>query len=112
MKRIIEEVLQAEQKVNTALKQAREKASEILRTAEKETSEKITQAREQSLEIMQTMVEEAKKEGERYREEKLKKVDQEKEALIQNNADATNALIDDICRIVLNTENQNLKYKM
>ena len=105
MKRIIEEVLQAEQKVNTALNQAREKASEIIRSAEKEMSEKMMQAREQSRDIVQTTVDEAKKEAERLREERLKQVDQDKEALLQDNPHITDALIDDICRIVLNTEN-------
>jgi len=104
MKRIIEEVLQAEQKVSAALKQTREKASEIIRSAEKEMSEKMADAREKAREIMQATVEEAKKEAECLREEKLKQVDHEKESLLNSNTDVTGTLIDDICRIVLDTD--------
>ena len=105
MKRIIEDVLQAEQKVSAALNQTREKASEIIRSAEKEMTEKMAEAREKSREIMQATVEEAKREAERLREERIKQVEQEKDALLSSHTDATDALVDNICRIVLNTEN-------
>ena len=69
-------------------------------------SEKMAEAREQSRDIMQTTVEEARKEAERLREEKLQQVEQEKETLLRDNTHVTDALIDDICRIVLETENK------
>lgn len=101
MKQIIEEVLQAEEKVNTTLKLARERATEIIRSVERETSEKISDARVKAREIMQTKIEEAKKEAERIQEEKLKQVDQKKETLFKSNDEVTDALVDDICQIVL-----------
>ena len=101
MKQIIEEVLQAEERVSAALKQAREKAAEIVRATEKETSEKVAGAREKAREIMQTTIEEAKKEAEHIREEKLKQMNQKKEALLKSNPDVTDALVDNICRIVV-----------
>ena len=106
MKRIIEEILQAEEKVGAALRQAREKASEILRSAEKEISEKMGNAREKAHEIMQATVEDAKKEAERLREERLEQMNREKSALLSSKTDASDALVDDICKIILTTEHQ------
>ena len=104
MKRIIEEVFEAEEKVDTVLRQAREKASEIRHSAEKDVSEKISDAKQRALEIMRAAVEDAKKEAERIREEKLKQADQEKDTLFNNNADTIDDLVDDICKIILTTE--------
>ena len=73
MKRIIEEVLQAEERVGGIIKQAREKAAEIKRSAEKESTEKLNDAKQQALAIVQTTVENAKKEAEHISEDKLKK---------------------------------------
>jgi vacuolar-type H+-ATPase subunit H len=104
MKRIIEEVLEAEEKVSVILKRARDKASEIRRSAEKDISEKMSDAKQKAREIMQAAVEDAKKEAERIREEKLKQADREKETLFNNNADTIDNLVDDICKIMLATE--------
>lgn len=104
MKRIIEEVLQAEKKVSTDLEQARQKASEILQSAEKEISVKMGDAREKARGIIQTAVEDAKKEAEFIRTESLKEADRQKESLLKNNESSIDALVDDICRIILTTE--------
>ena len=61
MKRIIEEVFQAEEKVGAILSQARERAAELKRAAEKEASELMGDARQKAQETTQTIVEEAKK---------------------------------------------------
>lgn len=104
MKRIIEEVLRAEEKVGTILKQARNKASEIERSAEKEISERMSDAKQQAREIIITTVEDAKKEAEHIREEKLEKANREKDTLLNNNRDIINGLVDNICDIILATE--------
>jgi vacuolar-type H+-ATPase subunit H len=104
MKRIIEDVLQTEEKVSGILKEAREKASEIARSAEKEVSEKVGNAKEQARELIKTAVEDAKKEGQRIGEEKLKAADSEKDTLLKDNEKTTGSLVDNICKIVLTTQ--------
>ena len=104
MKKIIEEVLQTEEKVNVILGQARNKASEIRQSVEKEISEKMSDAKQKAREIIQTTVEEAKKEAEHIREEKLKQANQEKDTLLNNNTDTMDNLVDNICNIILTTE--------
>jgi vacuolar-type H+-ATPase subunit H len=109
MKQIIEEVLQAEEKVGAILDEARNKASEISRSAEKEVSARISDAREQARELIKAAVEDAKKEGQRIGEEKLKAADGEKDALLKNNAETTSNLVANICKIVLTTEHEGNK---
>lgn len=109
MKRIIEEVLQAEEKVGAILKEARNRASEILRFAEKEVSEKISETKEQARELIKTTVEDAREEGRRIGDEKLKATDSEKDTLFENNAQTTSKLVDNICKIVLTTEHEGNK---
>ena len=103
MKKIIEEVFKAEEKVGVILKQAREKASEIRQSAEQENIEKINQAKQKAKQIIQAAVEQAKKEAELIREEKLKQADSEKEVIL-NKTDIIDGLIDNICNIILATE--------
>lgn len=103
MKKIIAEVLRAEEKVGRVLKQARQEASEIARSAEQEISEKMTVARQQALDIVKNAVEDAKKEGERIRDETLERADREKDTLLTSNEDAIEGLVDNICGIVLTT---------
>jgi len=107
MKQIIEDVVQAEEKVNAILKQARVKASEITRSTEKEISDKLSEAKEQAQEIMKATMEEGRKKAERIREEKLKQADLEKEALVNSNAHAMTGLVDQICNIILSTEHDS-----
>ena len=109
MKRIIEEVLLAEEKVGAILKEARNKTSEISRSAEKGVSAKISDAREQARELIKTAVEDAKKEGQRIGDEKLEAADGEKDTLLKNNAEATSSLVDNICKIVLTTQHEGNK---
>ena len=109
MKRIIEEVFQAEEKVGAILDEARNKASEISRSAEKEVSARINDAREQTRELIKAAVEDAKKEGQRIGDEKIKAADGEKDALLKNNAETTRNLVDNICKIVLTTEHEGNK---
>ena len=104
MKKIIEEVLQTEEKVSVVLAQARNKASEIRQSVEKEISEKTNDVKQKAREIIQTTVEEAKIEAEHLREEKLKQADQEKNTLFNNNTDTMDNLVDNICNIILSTE--------
>ncbi len=104
MKKIIEEVLQAEEKVGIVLKQARNNASEIRQSVEKEISEKMNVAKQEAREIIQTTVENAKKEAEHIMEEKLKQADHEKDTLLNNNTDTMINLVDNVCNIILTTE--------
>ncbi|MHC4213205.1 MAG: hypothetical protein ACYSWP_07540 [Planctomycetota bacterium] len=104
MKKIVEEVLEAEKKLDTILRQARQKASEIRLTAEKEMSEQTNNARQQARELTQAAVEDAKQQAQRDRQERLEQADKAKDVIIQENADKINSLVDSICDIVLSTE--------
>jgi vacuolar-type H+-ATPase subunit H len=104
VKQIIEEVLRAEEKVGTMLRQARDKASEMGRSADKDISERINDARQKGLEMVKAAVEDAKKEAECIRQEKLEQADKEKDALLNNNRDAIDNLVDNICNVILTTE--------
>ncbi len=106
MKRIIEEVLQAEERVGDIIKQAHEKAAEIKHSAEKENTEKLNDAKQQALAIVQTTVENTKKEAERISEEKLKKARSQKDILLNEKSAEIDTLVDNICEIILNTGEQ------
>ncbi|HEC03680.1 MAG TPA: hypothetical protein ENI81_09110 [Phycisphaerales bacterium] len=114
MKRIIEDVLAAEEKVDAILKQAREKASEIRRSAENQISEEMNEAKQKAREIVQTTVEDAKKEAERISAEKLEDADRQKDVLFNDKKDAINDLVGKICNIILTTEfgTQNSEHRM
>ena len=103
MKRIIEEVLQAEERVGDIIKQAREKAAEIKLSAEKGNTEKLNDAKQQALVIVQTTVENAKKEAERISEENLQKTKEEKDILLNEKSAEIDSLVDNICEIILTT---------
>ena len=104
MKRIIEDVLQAEEKVGAIVKEARDKAAEIRRSAETEISQKTGDAKQKSREIVQAAVEEAKKEAERIAKEKLEDVGRRKGTLFDDKADAIDSLVGEICEMILTTE--------
>ncbi|MBN2592761.1 MAG: hypothetical protein JXA81_04575 [Sedimentisphaerales bacterium] len=109
MKRIIEEVLQAEERVSDIIKQAREKAAAIKHSVEKETTEKVNDAKQQALVIVQTTVENAKKEAEHISEEKLKKAQEEKDILLNEKSAEIDSLVDKICEIILTTGQEKEK---
>lgn len=104
MKKIIEEVLQAEEKVHHTLKEARAKASEIKAAVERETAAQLAEAKEQTRTTIQSAVEAARQDAARLRQEKLQEAEKAQEALLSSHADTMNRLIDDICQIVLSTE--------
>lgn len=104
MKRIIEDVLQTEEKVNEILKQARERAAEIRRSAENDISENMNVAKQRAREIVQTAVEDAKKDAERIRAEKLEQADRQKDVLFNESADVVGGLVDDICKVIMTAE--------
>jgi len=106
MKQIIEEVLQVEERVGDIIKQAREKAAAIKNSVEKENTEKLNDAKQQALAIVQTTVENAKKEAEHISEEKLKKAQEEKDNLLNEKSAEIDSLVDNICQIILTTENK------
>jgi len=106
MKRIIEEVLQTEERLNDIIKQAREKAAAIKHSVEKETSEKLNEAKQQALIIVQTAIENAKKEAEHISDDKLKKAKEEKDILLNEKSAEIDKLVDNICEIILTTENK------
>ncbi|HPS56361.1 MAG TPA: hypothetical protein PLP05_12250 [Sedimentisphaerales bacterium] len=104
MKKIIEEVLEVEEKVGLELKQARNEASEARLAVEKEVSERIAAANSQARDLIQSAVDQAKVEAEHYREEKLKQTEQGKNAFFSENASKIDSLVDNIANIVLNVD--------
>jgi vacuolar-type H+-ATPase subunit H len=106
MKQIINEVLQTEERLNAIIKQAREKAAVIKHSAEKETAEMLGETKQQALLIVQTAIENAKKEAEHIGEDKLKKAQEEKNILLNEKSAEIDSLVDNICEIILTTENK------
>ncbi|MBC8217922.1 MAG: hypothetical protein H8E73_05600 [Planctomycetes bacterium] len=104
MKRIIEEVLQAEERVGAIINDARDRAAEIKRSAEKEISQKTSDAKQKGREMVQTAVEEAKKEAERISKDKIELIDHQKDALLNNRAAEIDNLVGEICEMILTTE--------
>lgn len=104
MKKIVEEVLEAEKKLDAILRQARQKASEIRLTAEKDMSEQTNNARQQARETTQATVEDAKQQAQRDRQKRLEQADKAKDVIMEENADKINSLVDSICDVVLSTE--------
>ena len=103
MKQIIEDVFQAEQKVDKILNDAREKASQIKMSADKQGTDKVNEAKKKAQEIIQTSIENAKREAENLRIEKLKQAEVEKENLL-NKKDIIDKIVDEICNVVLETD--------
>lgn len=106
MKKIIEEVLQIEEKVNANIRQTQAKANEIRMAADKNISERTAKAKEKGREISQAAIENAKKDAERLAEEKVKQADAKKDALLSSNPDRIDALVEDICKLILTTDNK------
>jgi len=106
MKEIIEDVLQAEEKVNRLLKQAREQAAQIKQAADKAHSEKIGAAREQARQIIHTAVEAAQKEAEQIRTDRLQQAEQAKDALLNMDSETRDHLVNEICTMLLETETE------
>jgi vacuolar-type H+-ATPase subunit H len=104
MKQIIEEVLQVEQQVNEALKEARGKAAEIKSSADREVSEKVAAAKEEARQILQKRIEEARRQAERIADEKLKEASTDEDSLVRGRGEVIDGLVEEICRTVVATE--------
>jgi len=104
MKQIIKEVLKAEEKVDIALRQARESAAEVVGVAEAEITDTLSEARENAREIVRKAVVEAEKQAERIRTERLKQADEDRDVLLHDDTDAMGDLVKRICRIIVAAE--------
>ena len=103
MKRIIEEVFQAEDEVSAVLGQARQRASEIKRAAEKEASETVSEAKRQAQEVAQAILDEARQQATRIRQDKLREAERAAEALRRRHAGGTDGLVEKVCQVILAT---------
>jgi vacuolar-type H+-ATPase subunit H len=101
MKQVIEEVLQAEERVGALLKGAREQADEIRRSAEQENSTLLNNARTEAQALTQSSLEEAKKEAEQIKADRLEQADQAKDTLLNDNADKVDGLVKDLCGLIM-----------
>jgi len=104
MKQVIEEVLQAEERVGVLLKGAREQADQIRRSTEQEISTLLNDARAEAQASTQSFLEDAKKEAEQIKADRLKLADQAKDRLLNDNADKVGDLVKNVCDLVMTTE--------
>jgi len=104
MKHVIEEVLQAEERVGALLKEAREKADQIRRSAEQEISTQLNEARTEAQALTQASLEDAKKEAEQIKADRLKQADQIKDTLLNDNADKVDGLVKKVCDLIMTVE--------
>ena len=101
MKQVIEEVLQAEERVGALLKGAREQADQIRRSAEQENSTLLNNARTEAQALTQSSLEEAKKEAEQIKADRLEQADQAKDMLLNDIADKVNGLVKEVCALIM-----------
>ncbi len=104
MKRIIEEVFAAEEKVGAILKQAQSQASEIRQSADREIAESISRAKEEARQIIQASVEQAKKDAEQIRKERLQEAERAREALLASRAANLDGLVETLCHVIRTTQ--------
>ncbi len=104
MRRIVQDILEAEARVSAVLEQARQNALEKRRAAEQEISEQMSAARREGREIVRQAVEEARREAERMRVETLERADRQGSALFGGRTEAIEDVVSRICTIVLSTE--------
>lgn len=104
MKQVIEEVLQAEERVGALLKEARAEADQVRRAVEHDISRMLNESRSQAQILMQTSLEEAKMDAEQIKEDRLKQADQAKETLLNDNADKVSGLVKEICDLIMSTD--------
>lgn len=104
MKKVLEEVLEVEEKVNDEISQARAKAAEIRSVADKDYSEKVSSAKERGREIVQEEIENAKKEAQREGQERLVEAKASREVFLSSNTEKVVSVVEKICQVVLETE--------
>jgi vacuolar-type H+-ATPase subunit H len=104
MNEIVGQILQTEKKVEEILQKARQEAQDIKQKAERDASLKVGKAHKQASLTLSSAIENARKESQRLKDEKLKKADEEGKAILEKNRKALDDLIQDIVRLVIQTE--------
>ena len=112
MRKIVQEVIEAEGRAGAVLEEARARASERKRSADAEISEKIAEARRQAQEVLHTTVEEAEKEAQRLRAQAIERADRQAEELRDGRTDVMEDLVNRICRVILSTETPNASLRV
>jgi len=104
MKKIIEEVLDAERQLDKILSEARSQASCIKNDADKKMTEKLNLAQEKARQIYRESIEQAEKEARQQAEEKISEAEMQKKKTLAGQTDNIDRLAEDICRLIKKTE--------
>jgi vacuolar-type H+-ATPase subunit H len=103
MNEIVDEIIQAEKRVEKLLTEAREKASEITQKAEKEAARVIEQARQKAQERVTRSVEDARDLARQTREKKLSAADSQTEEIFHRKKELIDEIVDTIVQLVIST---------
>jgi len=101
MKDVVNEILQAEEKVEESLQKAREEAAGYKKDADREVNSIIGKAREKAQDSIREAVEEAKREAGIARNEAIKKAEEESRKLIDRNRAHIGELVEEIVTLVI-----------
>jgi vacuolar-type H+-ATPase subunit H len=104
MRDIVQEILQAEKRVEELLQHAREKASNITAQAEKEANRKVAEARAKAQEILQQTVHRTRREAEESRKSTIEEAERKSRALASRSGLNLDDLADQVARIVMKTD--------
>jgi vacuolar-type H+-ATPase subunit H len=104
MKDIVEKIISTEKKVEQIVKKAHAQVREIKQKAELEASQKVEEARKKANQLVSTAIETTRKNAQLLRDEKLKKAEEEGEAVLSRNQQKIDNLIKDIVQLVIHTE--------
>jgi vacuolar-type H+-ATPase subunit H len=104
MRDIVQEILQAEKRVEELLQHAREEAGTITSQAEKEANRKVAEARASAQEIVQQTVQRARREAEEIRKSMIEEAERKSRALASRSGLHLDDLADQVARMVMKTD--------
>ncbi len=104
MKDIVNQILLTEKRVEEVVQKAKEKAQEIKQQAESNASKKVEVARKKTGQIISAAVENAKSSAQKLRTEKLRKAEEDGEAIAGRNKQKIDKLVQDVIKLIIHTE--------
>jgi len=104
MRDIVQEILQAEKRVEDLLQQAREKAGNITAQAEKEANRKVAEARARAQEIVRQTVQRTRREVEEIRKSTIEEAERKSRDSASRSGLHLDDLADQVAQMVMHTD--------
>lgn len=103
-KTVLEEILKAEKDAEAIIKQARDKATEIIAAAESDYNKVLSQAKEEAQQEIQNSIKIAKEKAEKDFENAVKEENAENLVFLQQSSEKTDAVAEKIVQSLLTPE--------